>query len=95
MIYFIKKAKPKEVLVRTSFGFTVKPTGTIIKWLGIYFNRKLTFKHYIRTWVSTAIRVANHLKSLNRITKGFLSLVTAKAAAACVLPIAIYGVKAW
>ena len=41
------------------------------------------------------MRVANHIRSLNRTTKGSPPLVTAKAAAACVLPIATYGAEAW
>ena len=41
------------------------------------------------------MRVANHIRSLNRTTKGSPPLATAKAAAACVLPIATYGAEAW
>ena len=49
LIHFTRKAKPMEPPVCTRSGFTVKPKGTSVKWLGIHFNRKLTFKHHINT----------------------------------------------
>ena len=95
LIHFTRKAKPLQTPVCTNSGFTVEPTESTIRWLGVHFDRRLTFKHHISTWASKATTVANHLRGLNRVTQGSPPFATAKAATACVLPIATYGAEAW
>lgn len=93
LVHFSRKAKKPQPPVHTS-GFTVQPKESI-RWLGVYFDRTLSFTRHISEWSSKGLRVANHLKSLNRTTKGSPPHATAKAAATCVLPILTYGAEAW
>jgi hypothetical protein len=39
-----------------------------LRWLGVYFDRKLTFKQHVQTLSSKALGVGNALKSLGKTT---------------------------
>ncbi|KAI1097093.1 hypothetical protein F4804DRAFT_328704, partial [Jackrogersella minutella] len=54
----------------------------------MWFDSKLSFREHAQKWGAKALRVANHLRSLNGVYKGTPPAATAKAAAACVLSVA-------
>lgn len=74
---------------------TTPPSETPVRWLGVYFDTKLTFRHHVETWAAKAAKVANHIRSLNKVLKGAPPAPTALAAAACVLPVALYRAETW
>ncbi len=43
---------------------------TPLRWLGVYFNRKLRFKDYTRILAAKALIVGNALRSLSKTTRG-------------------------
>ncbi|KAI1105705.1 hypothetical protein F4804DRAFT_303761, partial [Jackrogersella minutella] len=61
----------------------------------MWFDSKLSFREHAQKWGARALRMANHLRSLNGVYKGTPPAATAKAAAACVLSVATYGAEAW
>ncbi|EED11975.1 conserved hypothetical protein [Talaromyces stipitatus ATCC 10500] len=58
-----------------------------LRWLGILFDKKLTFKWHVRETASKALTVANTLRSLGNTVRGAVS--------ACVLYKAYYGAETW
>jgi ribonuclease HI len=66
-----------------------------IRWLGVWFDRKLSFKRHITERAAKARKVANHIRGLARIKDGPPAAVLRKAVVTCVLPSILYGTEAW
>ncbi|KAI1000568.1 hypothetical protein K3495_g7626 [Podosphaera aphanis] len=64
-------------------------------WLGILFDKKLSFKWHVRSLASKALKVSNALSSLGNTVRDVLAHLLRQAAVACVLPIAYYGSETW
>lgn len=65
------------------------------RWLGVHFDRTLSFKWHVLILASKAIKVANALRSLSNTSRGISPQLIRQAVIACVLPIAYYGVETW
>ncbi|WP_190869054.1 hypothetical protein, partial [Actinomadura sp. RB99] len=94
LLHFNKAGKQRDDQVRAG-NFVVEPSRGPVRWLGAFFDPKLTFKAHVNTWCAKALRVANHLRSLNKTRKGAPPNSMALAASACVLPVALYAAEAW
>jgi hypothetical protein len=66
-----------------------------VRWLGVHLNPRLSFKKHTDIMTGKALKTANFLRSLNKTQKGSPPNAVAKAAKACVLPVALYSIKAW
>jgi len=66
-----------------------------LRWLGVYFDRKLTFKQHVQTLSSKALGVGNALKSLGKTTRGVPPHLLQQAVNACVLKKGYYGAETW
>jgi len=93
LIHFTRKRDRSVPLIRVN-GAPIQPKD-VVRWLGVYFDPKLTFRTHVETWGSRAHKAAAHLRGLNRVMAGAPSHLTALAANACVLPIATYGAETW
>ncbi|EED20549.1 conserved hypothetical protein [Talaromyces stipitatus ATCC 10500] len=66
-----------------------------LRWLGILFDKKLTFKWHVRETASKALTVANALRSLGNTVRGVKPDLLQQAVSACVLHKAYYGAETW
>jgi hypothetical protein len=72
----------------------VKPAG-VIRWLGIFFNRKLTFKNHVQTMAARARSTTAGLRILANTTQG-LSIANARILyKTVVLPVLTFGAEVW
>jgi ribonuclease HI len=72
-----------------------KQAGLAMRWLGIWLDRKLTFKTHVEKWAAKAQAIAYHLKSLANTTRGPLPHAVHRAVTACIVPTLLYGAEAW
>ena len=70
----------------------IRPSETI-RWLGVYFDRRLNFSRHMEIWGAKAYKVAAHLRSFSKVADGAKPDLVALAAKACVLPVALYGAE--
>jgi ribonuclease HI len=66
-----------------------------LRWLGVWFDRRLTFKRHVQERARNARHVAAHLRSLARVKHGPPASSLRKAVITCIVPVATYGVEAW
>jgi hypothetical protein len=66
-----------------------------LRWLGVWFDRRLTFRRHVATRTAKAAKVAYHIRSLARTTYGPPASSLRKATIACVYPSLLYGSKCW
>ncbi|KAF7139722.1 hypothetical protein CNMCM5793_007559 [Aspergillus hiratsukae] len=71
------------------------PTRPYLRWLGVLFDKKLTFKWHIREMASKALIVANALRSLANTVRGVQPHLMQQAVTACVLRKVYYGAETW
>jgi len=64
-----------------------------LKWLGVLFDQKLTFKYHVTAQVEKAIKVARALSSLGNTVRGLAPKLLRLLIVACVFPIATYGAE--
>jgi len=78
-------------------GFSVKPTkkGETLKWLGVHFDRQLTFQAHIRKVAGKALTVANAIRALGNTVRGLPPHLARQTARACVYGSASYAAETW
>lgn len=100
LIHFSRKRTDQDPLSTpfVSAGPLAVHEGTdrpYIRWLGILFDKKLTFKWHVREMASKAATVANALRSLGNTVRGIPPYLLHQATTACVLRKAYYGAETW
>ncbi|PSR79705.1 hypothetical protein BD289DRAFT_343640, partial [Coniella lustricola] len=73
----------------------IAPARSPVRWLGVIFDPKLSFRDHVETWGAKATKVAAHLRGLSRVNDGAPPWAIAKAAQACVIPVLTYGTETW
>jgi len=66
-----------------------------LRWLGVFFDRRLTFKRHVKIRAAKARQVARHIRSLAKTTCGPLADSLRKAVITCVIPRLLYGAEVW
>ena len=66
-----------------------------LRWLGIWFDRRLTFRRHVAMRAAKAAKVAHHIRSLARTTCGPPASSLRKATIACVYPSLLHGTECW
>jgi ribonuclease HI len=66
-----------------------------LRWLGIWFDRRLTFRQHVATRAAKAAKVAYHIRSLAKTTCGPPASSLRKATIACVYPSLLHGTECW
>ncbi|KAJ8111137.1 hypothetical protein OPT61_g6197 [Boeremia exigua] len=66
-----------------------------LRWLGVWFNCRLTFCCYVATRTAKAAKVAHHIRSLARTSYRPSASSLRKATIACVYPSLLYGTECW
>ena len=66
-----------------------------LRWLGVWFDRKLKFRRHVSERTAKARQVAQHIRNLARTKDGPPASSLRKAVTTCVLSSALYGAEAW
>jgi hypothetical protein len=66
-----------------------------LRWLGVLFDKKLTFKWHAAEAAAKALAVAHALRSLGNTARGVPPHLLRQAVTACVLQRAYYGAETW
>jgi hypothetical protein len=66
-----------------------------LRWLGVWFDRRLTFKKHVAIWTATARKIAYHLRSLGNTACGPPAAALRKAVTTYILPSLLYGAEVW
>ncbi len=100
-----KKNYPNPEIILPAYIFpdhtilqrTIKPLGknTSTKWLGVYFEHKLSFTNHANKMGSKGAKAATGLTMLVKTTRRVNVTTMQKAVHACILPILIYTAPTW
>lgn len=71
------------------------PTNGAIRWLGVWFDRRLSFQTHARKAKKKGLTVTTALRSLSCTTRGVPPQAARAAAVACVLPTCLYASETW
>ena len=71
------------------------PERPYLKWLGVLFDRKLTFKYHVQAQSAKAMKTARAFFSLGNTLRGVSASLIHQAVTACVLPIAYFAAETW
>lgn len=75
----------------------IKPTSkkSSMRWLGVYFDSRLSFSDHATKMASKDRRAAAGLSMLVKTTRGVVADIMRRAVRACIIPILTYGTPAW
>ncbi|OAQ57666.1 endonuclease/reverse transcriptase [Purpureocillium lilacinum] len=93
VMHFSRKKSPSRPSVFQG-GTEIVP-GNAMRWLGLWLDRRLSFKFHVDEWSAKARRVANLLKGIANTKHGPLPRAVRRAVKACVEPTLFYGAEAW
>ncbi|KAI0992330.1 hypothetical protein K3495_g15856, partial [Podosphaera aphanis] len=66
-----------------------------IRWLGVYLDTRLTFKHHVETWCGKALKAAHLLRQFNSTHRGAAPAALVRAVDSCIVSVATYGADIW
>ncbi|KAI0999062.1 hypothetical protein K3495_g9133 [Podosphaera aphanis] len=98
LLHFSRKHKDRNLrppVLTNSFTITEDPQIPYLKWLGVHFDRKLSFKFHAQIQAAKALKAVNALRCLGNTVRGASPHLSRQAALACVLPIAHFGAETW
>jgi len=103
MIHLTRKSGDYAPPCEVNDSLTIHPITTApkkddqpaLRWLGVFFDRKLTFKRHVAERAVKARKVAGHIRSLAKTVDGPPASALRKAVITCVLPSILYGTEAW
>src|SRR5690606_6106086 len=75
-------------------GTKVKPS-QVLRWLGVWLDRKLSFQHHIKTKLGSAERALAAMSRLSTTEKGLTVAAVRQLYMSCVIPIADFGAEIW
>ncbi|EDN07103.1 conserved hypothetical protein [Histoplasma mississippiense (nom. inval.)] len=101
MIHLTRKRHNEAPAVVVSEDLTVHPVTApagqepALRWLGVHFDRRLTWRPHVSTRAKKARAVAQHIRSLGKTRDGPPADALRKAVTTCVVPSLLYGTEAW
>lgn len=98
LIHFSRRSRDKAISPSVMAGpltISENPSKPYLRWLGVLFDRKLTFKWHVQTQASKALKISNAMASLGNTARGVPPNLLRQAAVACVLPVAYYAAETW
>jgi hypothetical protein len=84
----------KECYVQPPNATRIKPSGTK-RWLGLWFNRKLTWKHHIRSKTASAMRVFMALSRLGSTEWELNQTALRQLYQSCITTVTDFGAEVW
>jgi hypothetical protein len=91
----IKDPPAKTSPLVTARTHVVQESTGPLRWLGVYFDRKLSFKPHVRTLAAKALTVSNALRSLGKTTRNIPPIFLQRAVKACVLKKGYFAAETW
>src|SRR3977135_4401519 len=81
-------------------GTTISPatkaiSPDMVRWIGIWFDRKINFKHHVKLKAASGKRALGALKSLANTESGFTPSAVRQLYNACVIPVCDFGAEVW
>lgn len=76
-------------------GNTTINASQSVRWLGVWLDSGLTFRHHVDTWAAKAARTTGHLRRFCNSQRGVPVGLAVKAVKACTLPVLMYGADVW
>ena len=103
MIHLTKKRGDAAPPIIVNNSLTIQPITTpekegqqpALRWLGVYFDRKLSWKRHVSVRAAKARVIAQHIRDLARTAAGPPASSLRTAVVTCVLPSLLYGTEAW
>jgi len=83
-----------ECTVNSSLAIRPTSLGGALIWLGVWFDRKLSFKDHVAAGAAKAKKFARHIRNLARVKHGPPAIALRKAVITCVLSSPPYGTEA-
>ena len=96
LIYFFPKSQEQgeEITLFQDPNQRIKPK-SVVRWLGIWFNSRLSFKVHVKKRVFKAEQTLNGLLRLSNTERGLSFQAIRQLYIACITLIADYGVQIW
>lgn len=66
-IHFTRRPRDKDVNLPVLHGTEEITPGLTMRWLGVWFDRKLTFRPHVEAWAAKGMRAAGFLRSLTNL----------------------------
>ena len=85
---------PNGTSIKLPNNTTIEPK-PMVKWLGIYFDSALSFKHHVSTKVAKARSAFFRMSRLANTGRGLTPFALRQIYTACVMSIADYGTEIW
>ncbi|KAH8193912.1 hypothetical protein TruAng_011923 [Truncatella angustata] len=92
VMHFPRKRDTDNPIV--THGTTRKRAEASMRRLGVFLDRKLTFRDHVKHWTGKASRVANHIRSICNTVRGLPVASTRKAGTSCMIPVLTHGLEA-
>jgi hypothetical protein len=96
LMHFHKK--PSTYTTNTPVKITdtniIHPSG-VLRWLGVWLDRKLSFNHHVQTRIASAKRTLSAIQRLASSEWGLSAAGMRKLYVSCIVPIAYFGAEAW
>jgi ribonuclease HI len=94
--HFSRSTKNPSPLPKIIVGtYEVEDLPKPLRWLGVFYDRKLRFKEHVSILSAKALTIANALRSLGKTTRGIPPIFLRQAATACVLKKAYFAAETW
>ena len=94
LIHFHRRRHSPQCIVTLPNGTIIKPS-TVVRWLGVFFDRKLSFKAHVDKKIASASRALQMASRLKTSKWGLSSQHFRQLYTTCVLPILDFGAEAW
>lgn len=97
LLHFTRQKLPPTLPEVKAGDMVVKESDDVpyLRWLGIIFDRKLTFKWHARARAENSMKVAKALASLGNTVRGVQPRLLRQVVVACVFPVAYFGAETW
>ncbi|RAL59228.1 hypothetical protein DID88_006683 [Monilinia fructigena] len=101
MVHLSRKRSANSPSINVSPELTIRPvtaTGNeqpALRWLGVWIDRKLSFKRHVTERTTKAMKVARHIKGLAGVKFGPPAASLRKAVVTCVQSSVLYGSEVW
>lgn len=97
LLHFTRSSKDNQRLLPgvTAGSHAITEGNGPLRWLGVYFDRKLRFTAHTRILSAKALVVGNALKSLGKTTRGVSPILLHRAVTASVLKKCYYAAETW
>ena len=96
MHYYKARQKVQNPYVNVNLpnGTCIEPSD-VQRWLGFWFDRKLSWKHHIQTRTASAMRVFRALSRLGNTKRGHSQSALRQLYQSCITTVADFGAEVW